>query len=40
MPKAKNFILSDKVTLALHFENIMNDRMVFKDFIKRKRLKA
>ena len=31
--KAENFMPSDKVTLAPHFGNIMNHRMVFKDFI-------
>ena len=34
VPKAENFVLSDEVTLASHFGNIMNLRMVFKDFIE------
>ena len=33
-PKAENFVPSDEVTLASHFENIMNLRMVIKDFIE------
>ena len=37
--KAENFLPSDEVTLASHFENIMNHRMVFKDFIEGGRTK-
>ena len=32
--KAENFVPSDKVTLASNFGNIMNHRMVFKDFLE------
>ena len=39
VPKAENFVPSDEVTLASHFGNIMNLRMVFKDFIEGKRSK-
>ena len=34
MPKAENFVASDEFTLASHFGNIMNLRMVFKDVMK------
>ena len=34
LSKAENFVPSDEVTLASHFGNIMNLRMVFKDFIE------
>ena len=37
--KAENFMPSYKITLASHFGNIMNHRMVFKDFIEGKRSK-
>ena len=33
--KAENFVPSDEVTLASNFGNIMNHRMVFKDFFRR-----
>ena len=32
--KAENFVPSDEVTLASNFGNIMNHRMVFKDFLE------
>ena len=34
VPKAENFVQSDEVTLASHFENIMKLRMVIKDSIE------
>ena len=34
VPKAENLVPSDEVTLASHFGNIMNLRIVFKDFIE------
>ena len=34
VPKAENFVPSDKVTLASHFGNVMNQRIVFKDFME------
>ena len=37
--KAENFMPLDKVTLVPHFGNIMNQRIVFKDFIEGKRSK-
>jgi len=37
--KAENLMLSDKSTLAPHFRNTMNHRMVFKDFVEGKRSK-
>lgn len=37
--KVENFMLPDKVSLAPHFGNIMNHRIVFKDFIGGRRSK-